>query len=461
MKRTVLIICALALLAGCATVTAPAKEDPRLAFGQRLQKTLNTGSIKDALALFDNLDTALADDPQTQMLYASLLLSDNQLAKAKVVTDKLIAANPKNVDALILGAFVAKAMGDTARKQTLIKQALSVDPSNSDANVELGDEQMLRKNYPMARRYYITAVQSDPKNHAAFFGMGQASYFIGDFKAAENAFKTILADDPANSMAWAYLGKLEVENSRYKTALEYIETAIKHDPAVYDHWIDYGNYLRGLGRFPEAAKAWEKAVQIDPKYFLAYAYLAGVYDEMEDYETSLKNYRLVVQTNPKYYFAYESIGMLEWRKENWKDSRDAFTKAREKTIEQKVDNISYSLLIAATYLKEGKTKDAKDFLDKVIRPLDRNSLEYAMARLYYDGAAVRNADSSVISKINKEENSTKRGKMKFYLALFYDLHNMQTPARQYYFEVQEIAAPMFFEYRLNEWAVEKFNNARE
>jgi tetratricopeptide (TPR) repeat protein len=257
----------------------------------------------------------------------------------------------------------------------------------------------------------------------------------------------MLKNDPSESLAWAYLGKLEAEKTNYKKAQENIETALKYNPSVYDYWLDYGLVLRPQGKFAEAAQAWEKAVSLDPNYFLAYAYLAGVYDEMEKFDSSLKNYRMVVRTNSEYYFAYESIGILEWHTENWIASRDAFTKAREKNG----DNISYPLLVAATYFKEGKKTDAKNYLTQVMRRLDRNSLEYAMARLYYDSLG----DSQVAAKVKNETNTTKRGKMLYYLALFYELNNAPELAQKYYLEVHSINAPMFFEYRLNDWALEK------
>jgi tetratricopeptide (TPR) repeat protein len=425
-------------------------QDPRLVFGQKLQQTLIGGTVKDALALFENSPQDYAQNPQMKLLYASLLLSDNQLEKAQKITAELVAAEPKNVDALMLSALVAKAAGDTIKKQTTIKQVIALDPTNSDANVELANEQMLRKNYPLARRYYSTALQGDSKNTNAIFGLGQSSYYLGDFTVSENAFNTMLKNDPTDSLAWAYLGKLEAEKSNFSKAIEYIETAIKHNGA-YDYWLDYGQYLRAVGRFADAAKAWERAAVIDPNYFLAFAYLAGLYDEMENFDASLKNYRLVAKTNPDYYFAYEAIGMLAWRTESWAESRDAFAKSREKNE----SNISYPLLIAATYLKEGNKTEAKNYLDKVMRRLDRNSLEYAMTRLFFDGYG----DAQVAAKVRSEQNSTTRGKMTFYLALFYDLNNASEMAQQYYLEVQNFNAPMFFEYRLNDWAVAKFNLA--
>ena len=143
--------------------------------------------------------------------------------------------------------------------------------------------------------------------------------------------------------------------------------------------------------------------------------------------------------------------MLAWHSENWAESRDGFARAREKNEA----NISYPLLIAATYFKEGNKTEAKNYLNQIMRKLDRNSLEYAVTRLFFDGYG----DSQVAAKVRAEQNSTKRGKMTFYLALFYDLNNATELAQQYYLEVQNLNAPMFFEYRLNDWAVAKFNLA--
>jgi tetratricopeptide (TPR) repeat protein len=218
---------------------------------------------------------------------------------------------------------------------------------------------------------------------------------------------------------------------------------------VYDYWLDYGLFLRHQGKYAEAAAAWEKATAIEPDYFLAYAYLAGLYDEIENFDKSLENYRIVVRVNPEYYFAYESIGILAWKKENWTECRDAFTKARERNAE----NISYPLLIAASYFKEGKKTDAKSFLSQVMRKLDRNSLEYAVVRLYFDNLA----DTPVVKKVMDETNRTLKGKMTYYLGLYYDINGAKELALQYYTDVQELNAPMFFEYRLNDWALEKLN----
>jgi tetratricopeptide (TPR) repeat protein len=416
-----------------------------LSFAKRLQDTLEESGVKGALGLFADVDEKIAAAPASKLMQASLLLSDNQLTQAREITNSLISDNPSDTNALVLAALIAKASNDTPQKRTYIARVLEIDPLNSDANVELGDEQMLRKNYSLALRYYRKAAEGDSKNPAALFGMGKSSYYLGNMKDAESAFSAMLENDPKESVALVYLGKLASEKSNYKLAQEYIEKALKISPATYDYLLDYGQCLRNQGKFREAAAAWERAAKADPNYFLAFEYLGGVYEEMEEYDKSLANYNQVVRTNPDYYYAYEAIGSLAWRVKNWRECREAFSKAREYDSK----NISYPLFIAATYFKEGNKAEAKKILDQTMRRMDKFSTEYSVVRLYFDGIQ----ESAVVQKVMNETNRNVRGRLLFFIGLYYEINGAPEMARQYYREVQEISAPMFFEYRINEWAL--------
>ena len=107
-------------------------------------------------------------------------------------------------------------------------------------------------------------------------------------------------------------------------------------------------------------------------------------------------------------------------------------------------------MIAATYLKEGKTKECKTFLSKVMRNRATDSLEYMMLRLYYDSLG----DQRVMQKVANESNRNLKGKMMYYLGLFYEMYDNDVMAKKYYTDVLALNSPMFFEYRLAEWAVE-------
>ena len=385
-----------------------------------------------------------------QLIYASLLVSAGRLEEASRVTDKLLASHPDNTDVMMLSVMLAKASGDSSAKNARLKELLAIDPHNSDANVALADDQMLRRNYKLAGQYYRKGLEKDPEHIDALSGYGQASYYLGDDRASRSAFEKIIELDPDNSIAYSFLGKLEAVEENYYEATKNIEKAIAIDDDIYDYWLDYGQYLRYQGKFEEAEEAWIKARDLSPDFFLGYAYLAGLYDERNRFDEALEMYRKVIEYNPQYYFAYESIGMLAWHEKNYSEARESF----EMAYAAYSDNVSYPLMIAATYLKEGKTKEAKNFLSKVMRNRATDSVEYMMLRLYYDGLA----DQRVAQKIANESDRNMKGKMMYYYGLFNEINGNDVQAKKYYTDVLALNSPMFFEYRLAEWAVDESMN---
>jgi tetratricopeptide (TPR) repeat protein len=275
------------------------------------------------------------------------------------------------------------------------------------------------------------------------------SYYTDDIKTASETFLRILDKDPENAAALAYMGKLAYEEENYLRATKFIQQAIKQDPSNYDYWLDYGTYLRYQGKFNDAANAWKKAAELDPSYFLAYAYLAGNYDDLGQWDEALENYHKVIETNPKYFYAYESTAILEYRAKNYENAIKYFTKTYEFS-----SSYAYTLMIAACWFKLNKPQEAKKVLAAQLKKLDSKSTEYELVRFFHDNYN-RNAESNLIQKITKESNSNNRGKMLFYMGLYYELNKAEELANEYYAKVTSLKAPMFFEYRIAEWGLQK------
>ena len=448
-------------------VIEPVKEEPKVftvqGFFEKLSATLATGTVEDALGLFEEVPEEFANNFDINFIKASLLVSFEDYENAKILANQLKETNPENTDVLMLLSVIAKATGAKSEKTAILKEILAKNPTHAGANTELGHEQMLKSNFKLANRYYLTALAGEPKNLDALAGYGQSSYYLGNIDDAENTFWKMLEIDNRNAFAWAYLGKLEAETPDYSKALKYVEKALECEPSYYDYWLDYGTYLQNLGRSQEAEQAWTKAIELRPDYFLGYVYRGGLYDEQNMIEKAYADYKMVNELYPEYYFAYESLGILAWGAGDYAASREGFAKA---------DAIypastSYPLMIAATYYMEAYEKQGtpeeltlkkagKDYLAKVaLKKLDRASTEYAIARLFYDNVA----PGSVAQKVENESNANKRGKYLFYLALYYQVRGNDNVAQKYYITVQEMQTPMFFEYRLNDWAIEKYRAA--
>ncbi len=423
------------------------EDPPDIAFVKLLRQELENDNITAAIGLFGTMPEELKSDLELKILLASLYVSDGQYENAVTVADEILAEEPHNLDALELKSITARASGDRNAYREINARILEADPYNPAANIQQGEDLALSRKFKQARNAYKKALKNDPQNTDALFGYAQMSFYLDDIKTTRDTLQKILEIDAKNPQALAYMGKLAAENQNYLRAAEYVSAALEGDSGNYDYWMDMGTYLRYQGKFQDAVGAWEKAVSIDPSYFLAYAYLAGLYDETGKFDLALKNYYKVIETNPKYFYAYESIGILEYHAENWESARKYFAEAYKYS-----KNYSYPLMIAATYLKQKDTVNCRKTLAPVLKTLDRDSPEYSMVRFYHDTYS-RNAENSLVTKLPKIDNSNTRGKMFFYMGLYYELNGFRERAAEYYTKVTDMQAPMFFEYRLAEWGL--------
>ena len=413
-------------------------------FMQDLQSALNKDGPDAALALFDTkLPAKLADDFDILFLKAAISVSAQKLDDAQVLCDKLLAREPDNQDVASLALAIAKMKGDKAAVKKQVDSLIAKDKNNPAANVELGGGYYLKKNYKQAKTHYKRALTREPENLDALQGLGQCDYYLENDAESEKSFKKILKLDPQNVQALLFLAKLAYANSEFKMASDYAKQALDLEPGNYEVNMEYGKAERYLGHYENAEKAWTAAIKIDPNYFLAYAYRAGVRDEQGNYSKAISDYKKVLKLNPKYYYAYESIGVLALHEHDWKTAREAFVKC----IEFNSSNVSYPLLATYCYYQEGNAIEAKSFSDKILRKMDRNSIEYAMLRVYHDRAG----EKPLPQKISALEDRNKQGKMYFYLGLFFDMFGGTEFANDYYTKVVNMQSPMFFEYRLAEW----------
>lgn len=418
-------------------------------FAQQLSDASANGGIEESLKLFDTVPEENKNEYAVRYMHASLLLSANNPKEAKPIAETLLAEYPKDKDVLFLNALIAKASGDRNKKSDYLQALIKLDPYNPEANAELGNEQMTAKAYKKAKEYFLKSLRGDPKYITGLFGYGQVCYYLGEFKESQTAFNRILAINPREDIAWSYLAKLSAENENYEEAITTVLKAIEYNPNYYNYWIDYGDYLRFSSKYEEAANAFTRAIEITPDYFLAYVYRAAMYELIGKTSEALADYKKVIKLNPQYQYAYESIGILCWHDAKWSECREAMQKAY--AINK--DNISYQLMISVCYQKEGDKLKNKEFLTKMMKNLDRQSEEYALLRLYYDGLG----EADVLRKIRAIENANKRGKLLYYMAMYYELNGGKDSAKTLLLEIKNMNSPMFFEYRLTEWALEKYN----
>ena len=417
-------------------------------FMEKLSTELEKGSDESALALYEGLDEQLKDDFSINLIKASLLVGAGKYDDAEKECDHLDSIQEGSVDVLEIRLAIMDRKGDSKNRNAMLQKIIKKDPYNAPANIALGQSSAIKKQYGSAKQYYLKALAKEPQNEDALFGLGQMEYYLENDAASERNLNKLLEINPRNSMAYSYLGKIAYANDKYLVALNYVQKALEIEPDNYDYNLDCGMYQRYMGRFSDAEKSWTKCIELQPDYFLAYVYRAGIYDEQDKLDKALEDYRMCVKLNPDYHYAYESIGVLELHNKNWKAAGEAFFEARKRNL----NNISYPLLVTYCYYKLGDKKQAKKYSNDILRKMGNiNSIDYKMLRVYHDENGYQNLPQQVAGISNLND----RAKMYFYIGLLYDMFGSKSAANEYYAKVLELNSPMFFEYRLAEWAVKE------
>ncbi|MCR5698071.1 MAG: tetratricopeptide repeat protein [Treponemataceae bacterium] len=421
------------------------KKSPEVIFVEKLQAALEKGTVEDALLVFEKMPKQFESNYDIILIRASLLVSAKRYDEAMADVQLLEKLDPGNANTLVIKTMIAKATGNTKEKSKLLKEIVAADPNNSDAYVEMANDQMLGKRYKLAYKYYQQAVKNDPTNISAYFGSGQCLYYLGHLKAAEANFDRMLEINPKSAPAWAYKAKLDMENENYSEAAEKVKKAIEYDPEYSDYWIDYGRDLYYMGKWKDAEKTWTHAIELDPENILPYIYRSSLFDEQERFDEAIADYLAIIKIRPDYYYAYEALGIMYWHKGAWHNARTCFLKA----YDYNKNNVSYPLMVSASFLKEGNEQANRSFMQKVLKNMDTKTTEYSVLRMYYDGVNI----PAVVNKVKNEENSTLRGKYLYYIGLYYDVRGDDLESKKYYNEVLKMQAPLFFEYRFAEWSV--------
>ncbi len=447
------------LLFSCATEKAAVKTDAppvgktepnkgewsRIAFAEDLARLSNQGRWDEVFALFDSVPQKEAESADIGRLKLSMLISARQLDAATDTANDLEKRFPKDADILYTRAVLAGAQNNAGARKSYLDKTLAVDKNHSDAMAALGLDLVSLKNYKLAKTWLVKAVAANPNNLDAMFGLGRTYYMENELDKARETMDLALERDSSWSILWAERARIRAEQNDVKGAIEDVKKACEIDGNIYSHWVDLGNYYITGFKKAEARDAFSRAIEIDGSQYLAYIYRAGLNDDLGNLDEAIADYRKVCEIFPNYHFAFESLGILLWGKGDWQGSREAFRTA----LSYRPKNSSYALMTTLCFYREGKEKEAKEFMTKYLALLDRTTTEYFLCRLFVDLVG----DADVLNRIMKEKNVNVRNRMLFYSAMYYQLFQSKSIAQKYFLEVISVPAPSFFEYRLSRWAI--------
>ena len=216
---------------------------------------------------------------------ASGFLFSNDLEKAIDETNKALAAEPENPEAICLLGIVAFQMDDAGRALTLIERAHQLDPDCRDyadalavINTRVGKlseglyyaklATALRPNedltalIPWAFRDYMRVLQNP--GISPHFINAWVMFHQRDYKKAAEYCEKELRVDEENGACQRLLGRALAARGEYGQALAAFQAAIALDPGDGAAHEYAGHALIHLGRFDDGRACHERAVSLAP-----------------------------------------------------------------------------------------------------------------------------------------------------------------------------------------------------
>jgi tetratricopeptide (TPR) repeat protein len=420
----------------------------------RVFALLEEDDYEGALALFDEMDEEDRESGDIALLKASILCSAGKFDEAREIAGGIRAREPENTQALLVLSVLEAAAGREREQRTALEGIIKIDPRHVQALIGLGNMAVRgeRRSPTTAGAFFDRALAEEPDNVEAILGRAEAYRFARDPQKAEELLNRGLTLHPEEAALWAERARLYRDAGFSLQALSDLDTAKKLDGG--DYWIsmDRAMVLVDLNRKQPALEEFTRAQSINPDYFLSYVYTAGIKDEAQDYEGAMADYRVLVNLRPDYYFGHEGLGMLLMRNRQWQEARDSFIQA----YNYAPNEWSYALLAMINWRRLDQPGNIRDFANMALRKLSRESMEYAMIRLYLD----MNGDDGVARRVNQEKDPKMKARMLYYLANYYDIKGNTRLSEIMFSEIMNLEQRMTIpEWRLVLWALEERNLA--
>ena len=226
----------------------------------------NPQLFKDALKAFDRAIQEGADTPEgddARIALGEMFLEKYNSADAQSTFGEILGTNPNDARAL-LGAARRRFFDGAGGADSLVRQALKINPNYAPAHVFAAELHLDLEEYADAQREIDRALQVNPVLPEALAVRAAVRYLVGDNAGFEAAKRQALAANPKDAELFNTVAELAARVRQYREAAEFARQAVALDAKS---WRGFGllgmNELR-LGQISAGKKDLETSFTGDP-----------------------------------------------------------------------------------------------------------------------------------------------------------------------------------------------------
>ncbi len=233
-----------------------------------------------------------------------------RLPQAEACYRKILAAEPRDVNALHLLGVLARQTGQYSAAVELISMAVALNDCVPELHSNLGNALMDLGRTEEAEASYRRALALKPDYAAAHNNLGNVLQGRGEHEAAEACYRRVLALEPSYTETNDNLGVALREQAKSAEAETSCRRALALNPDYAAAYSNLGNALLMQGRSAEAEAACRQALRLDPGYPEGHANLGNALKDQGRLNEAEACYRRALELDPDFAVAHNNLGLL-------------------------------------------------------------------------------------------------------------------------------------------------------
>ena len=195
---------------------------------------------------------------------ATQFMNLGELDQAQAVLDEMLQKEPGFIAALRLSAMIACLRGRNDLAIELMDRVLVAQPDDVEALIVRGGACNLTGDFSGAQANLRHALSLNPRRHDVHFNLAMTFWMSGDLSQAAEFFKNVLALERQSFLPNYYLGRISESFEDWAAAEKYFRLAVELDPGSAESKSRLGKILFARGSVSEALENFEGAASLEP-----------------------------------------------------------------------------------------------------------------------------------------------------------------------------------------------------
>ena len=211
--------------------------------------------------------------------------------------------------------------------ELLLKQALKLEPNNTDTLCFMSVVAAQKKDFQEALRLIEKSITAAPKNPIAHSNKGNILKELGKYSDAITCYEKAILLERTFVEPYSNKGNALQALSRFEEALDCYSMAISLEPQFLEAYGNKGNALYQLGRYEEALDMFDQALEKNPRYIEAWRQKGFVLQNIKRYEDAMRCFQQALSIDSQRPESWYFLGLFFFEIKKFSDATACFDKA--------------------------------------------------------------------------------------------------------------------------------------